>query len=222
MDRVDADVFDKALSAFSGRFCKNKAGSTKRKGGSSKIEEHSFSNVFGGETIEICYNPDTHLLVIGSSDRSRIENFLGFMRDDNSARGFSVDKGEIIDKFAYHKQAEKEKGVLSRAKDCVYSFIGRKNGQASSLDIHPELYHLLEDKERRLLDEYESQLMEMQEYVIRKDVMASHIGKINSYLETVADLSKERTVLEEKNIDQHDKFMDEARFWKELDYMPSC
>ncbi|MCK5062637.1 MAG: hypothetical protein KAR23_01800, partial [Candidatus Aenigmarchaeota archaeon] len=85
----------------------------------------------------------------------------------------------------------------------------------------PELYHVLDDKEKRLLDEYESQLMDTLAYALRKDVMASHIGKINSSLEAAAGLSKEYTVLEEKNIDKHDRFMDDAGFWKDLDYLPS-
>ncbi len=224
MDRVDTDAFDKALSVFSGKLCRdNKAGSAKKREGSGKkTEEYAFSNILGGGTVEICYNPDTRLLVVGSNDRSRIEKFLSCIYDDMSGMGLPAGRGDIVERFVQDRAAKKEKGVLSRAKDSISAIFCRKDEPASLLDIHPELYHVLDDKERRLLDEYESQLMDIQVYVLRKDVMASHIGKINSYLETAADQSKEYTVLEEKNIDKHDRFMDDAGFWKDLDYLPSC
>jgi len=222
MDRVDADAFDKALSVFSGRLCKDKVGSAKKKDGSGKTEEYAFSNILGGGTVEICYNPDTRLLVVGSKGRSMIEKFLSCIYDDMSGMGLPVVRGDIVERFAHDRAAKKKRGVFSRAKDSISAIFGRKDEPASLLDIHPELYHVLDDKERKLLDEYELQLMDIQTYVLRKDVMASHIGKINSYLEAVADQSKEYTVREEKNIDKHDRFMDDAGFWKDLDYLPSC
>ncbi len=222
MDRVDADAFDKALSVFSGKLCKNKAGSAKKRDSSGKTEEYAFSNILGGGAVEICYNPDTRLLVVGSNDRSRIEKFLSYIYDDMSGMDLPAVRGDIVERFAQDRTAKKEKGVFSRAKDSISAIFCRKDEPASLLDSHPELYHVLDDKERKLLDEYESQLMDIQVYVLRKDVMASHIGKINAYLEAAAGLSKEHTVLEEKNIDKHDRFMDNAGFWKDLDYLPSC
>ncbi len=222
MDRVDADAFDKALSAFSGKYGIGKTGSTKNRDGSGKAEEYAFSNILGGGSVEICYNPDTRLLVVGSKDKSRIEKFLSCIYDDMSGRGLPTGWEDLVERFASDRAAQKGKGVLSWAKNSISVIFGRKDEPASLLDSHPELYHVLDDKERRLLDEYESQLMDIQTYVLRKDVMASHIGKINAYLEAAAGLSKEHTVLEEKNIDRHDRFMDNASFWKDLDYLPSC
>ena len=221
MDRVGADAFDKALSKFSGSLGIDKAGSAKKKKGSGRTREYAFSNILGGGAVEICYNPDTRLLVVGSKDKSRIEKFLSCICDDMSGRGMPAGREDLVERFVQDRAAKKEKGVLSRAKDSISAIFSSKKEHSSLLDTHPELYHVLDDKEKRLLDEYESQLMDTLAYALRKDVMASHIGKINSYLETAAGLSKEYTVLEEKNIDKHDRFMDDAGFWKDLDYLPS-
>lgn len=223
-DSLDADAFDKAVALFSRKFnvkddiC---AGIEKiycNGAKKPKAREYAFSNVFGTSTIEICYNPETRLLVAGSRDRHFVDEFVKLVDGTNNPGCPDVAAEEIT------ALADTGNGGLF-ARICAVFGRFRKDKKytkhASVLDVSPELYHILDAGEKNLIDEYESQLIDIQRYVMRKKIMALEVEKLNSVLETTAEKAKEYTVLGDKNIDIHEHYTELARMWKEIDYVPA-
>ena len=79
----------------------------------------------------------------------------------------------------------------------------------------------LDAREKKLIDSYESQLLDLEMYVVRKNIVASYLGKVNKSLEDVAQMAEKYTIAAERGMDAHDKLVENAQFWKELDYVPS-
>ncbi|MCK5593625.1 MAG: hypothetical protein KAI18_00110 [Candidatus Aenigmarchaeota archaeon] len=224
-DRIDNDEFDAAITLFSRRLGvkgddvvagTNPSGVAKN--------EYTFSNIFGADEIEVSYNPKTHLLVLGSKDRSQIEQFLSCV----SGSGLSDRSDLTSDVIGTVLKGDSVRGGHSRGFfSSIKNLFGKGSGssdvgeEGSVLDVNPSAYHLLDDREKKLIDSYESQLLDMERYVVRKNIVASYLGKVNRSLEDVAQMAEKYTIAEERGMDAHDRLVENAQFWKELDYVPS-
>lgn len=224
-DRIDNDEFDAAITLFSRRLGvkgDDVVAGTNPSGVAKK--EYTFSNILGADGIEVSYNPKTRLLVLGSKDRSQIEQFLSCV----SGSGLSDRSDMISDVIGTVLKGDSvqrghSRGFFSSIKNLFRKGSGSSDvgEEGSVLDVNPLAYHLLDDREKKLIDSYESQLLDMERYVVRKNIVASYLGKVNRSLEDVAQMAEKYTIAEERGMDAHDRLVENAQFWKELDYVPS-
>ncbi|MBW6461991.1 MAG: hypothetical protein K0B07_03005 [DPANN group archaeon] len=225
-DKIDNDVFDAAIALFSRRLGVYDMDCASAISHAGKVKkEYTFSSLIGRDGIEVSYNPDTRLMVLGAKDRSQIEQFLScvpgrsIMYSNDSYDGFDISEGVLKGNCG---KVERGWSIFNFLKKLLRSLDGASKGyEVSVLDNNPSAYHFLEDREKRLVDSYESQLLDMERYVVRKNIVVSYISKVNRSLEDVAQMAEKYTVAEEKGLDAHDKLIEAAQFWKELDYVPS-
>ncbi|NOQ55465.1 MAG: hypothetical protein GQ477_01520 [Nanohaloarchaea archaeon] len=224
-DRIDNDAFDAAISRFSRHLRVNDGGCSRdvNTSGMDK-KEYTFFDPLGINEIEVSYNSKTQLLVVGAKDKSQIEQFLNCVSFDVSS-GKQYGSSDAIGNLFSDDEGTKKGNIFSSIKN-MFKFGSRKSDPAeimgdSVLDNCPSAYHFLDDREKKLIDSYESQLLDMEQYAVRKNIVASYLCKVNRSLENVAQMAEKYTIAEERGMDAHDKLIENAQFWKELDYVPS-
>lgn len=206
VNKLDVALFDKAVMKFAEDLNVD-IGEGQRD--LKDMREYAFSNMYGNNEVEICYNPKTCHLVVASSDRSKVEQFVKCIPEP----GYDTMEDIYQDVTYLGSESQHKKGILGMIAG-LFDDSDRSDVPESLIDRYPAAYNCLDDGEKKFVDECDMQLVDLQKYVFRKAVIASHLDKINSMSGKLVSAAKNYTMLEERNADVYDLFRQDGDFWK--------